>query len=95
MPAIPFVAINLVMGLTPMRTWTYLWVSQLGMLAGTIAYVYAGTQLAEFRLSVGLLAAFTILGLSPPAAKKLLDADMGRGVLARWTTPPDSTATSS
>ena len=56
-PAFPFVAINLVMGLTPIRTWTYLWVSQLGMLAGTIAYVYAGTQLGEFRLSIGLVAA--------------------------------------
>src|SRR5688572_14473721 len=86
-PAIPFVAINLVMGLTPMRTWTYLWVSQLGMLAGTIAYVYAGTQLAEFRLSVGLLAAFTILGLFPLAAKKLLDAIKARRVYARWTKP--------
>ncbi len=86
-PAIPFVAINLVMGLTPMRTWTYLWVSQIGMLAGTIAYVYAGTQLAEFRLSLGLLAAFTILGLFPLAAKKLLDALKARRVYARWTKP--------
>ena len=47
-PAFPFVAINLLMGLTPIRTWTYLWVSQLGMLAGTIVYVYAGTTLGEF-----------------------------------------------
>jgi pyruvate/2-oxoglutarate dehydrogenase complex dihydrolipoamide dehydrogenase (E3) component/uncharacterized membrane protein YdjX (TVP38/TMEM64 family) len=86
-PAIPFVAINLVMGLTPMRTWTYLWVSQIGMLAGTIAYVYAGTQLAEFRLSLGLVAAFTILGLFPLAAKKLVDAIKGRRVYARWTRP--------
>jgi len=86
-PAFPFVAINLVMGLTPIRTWTYLWVSQVGMLAGTIAYVYAGTQLGEFRLSIGLLAAFTILGLFPLAAKKLLDAIKARRVYARWTRP--------
>jgi pyruvate/2-oxoglutarate dehydrogenase complex dihydrolipoamide dehydrogenase (E3) component/uncharacterized membrane protein YdjX (TVP38/TMEM64 family) len=86
-PAFPFVAINLVMALTPMRTWTYLWVSQLGMLAGTIAYVYAGTQLGEFRLSVGLLLAFTILGLFPLIAKKLLDAIKARRVYARWTRP--------
>ncbi len=86
-PAIPFVAINLVMGLTPIRVWTYLWVSQLGMLAGTIAYVYAGAQLGEFRLSFGLLAAFTILGLFPLAAKKLLDAIKARRVYARWTRP--------
>jgi pyruvate/2-oxoglutarate dehydrogenase complex dihydrolipoamide dehydrogenase (E3) component/uncharacterized membrane protein YdjX (TVP38/TMEM64 family) len=86
-PAFPFVAINLVMGLTPIRTWTYLWVSQLGMLAGTIAYVYAGTQLGEFRLSVGLLLAFTILGLFPLIAKKVLDAIKARRVYARWTKP--------
>jgi dihydrolipoamide dehydrogenase len=49
-PGIPFVAVNLVMGLTPIRTWTYVWVSQLGMLAGTIAYVYAGTQLGQFKV---------------------------------------------
>src|SRR3990172_11044665 len=41
--AIPFFAINLAMGLTPMRTWTFYWVSQLGMLAGTVVYVNAGT----------------------------------------------------
>ena len=86
-PAFPFVAINLVMGLTPIRTWTYLWVSQVGMLAGTIAYVYAGTQLGEFRLSVGLLVAFTILGLFPLDAKKALDAIKARRVYARWTKP--------
>ncbi len=86
-PAFPFVAINLVMGLTPIRTWTYLWVSQVGMLAGTIAYVYAGTQLGEFRLSIGLLVAFTILGLFPLVAKKLLDAIKARRVYARWTKP--------
>ena len=86
-PAFPFVAINLVMGLTPIRTWTYLWVSQLGMLAGTIAYVYAGTQLGEFRLSIGLVIAFTILGLFPLVAKKLLDAIKARRVYARWTRP--------
>ncbi len=48
-PAFPFFVINLVMGLTPIRTWTFYWVSQLGMLAGTIVYVYAGTKLARIR----------------------------------------------
>jgi dihydrolipoamide dehydrogenase len=86
-PAFPFVAINLVMGLTPIRTWTYLWVSQTGMLAGTIAYVYAGTQLGEFRLSIGLLVAFTILGLFPLVAKKTLDAIKARKLYAKWTRP--------
>src|SRR5688572_13386278 len=59
-PAFPFFVINLVMGLTPIRTWTFYWVSQLGMLAGTIVYVYAGTQLGEFRISGGLIAAFVL-----------------------------------
>jgi pyruvate/2-oxoglutarate dehydrogenase complex dihydrolipoamide dehydrogenase (E3) component/uncharacterized membrane protein YdjX (TVP38/TMEM64 family) len=83
-PAFPFFVINLVMGLTPIRAWTFYWVSQLGMLAGTIVYVYAGTQLAEFRLSAGLVVAFTVLGLFPLAAKKLLEAIKARRVYARW-----------
>jgi len=83
-PAFPFFVINLVMGLTPIRAWTFYWVSQLGMLAGTIVYVYAGTQLAEFRLSAGLVVAFTVLGLFPLAAKKALAAIKARRVYARW-----------
>jgi uncharacterized membrane protein YdjX (TVP38/TMEM64 family) len=86
-PAFPFFLINLAMGLTPIRTWTYYWVSQIGMLAGTVAYVYAGTQLGEFRLSVGLIAAFTLLGLFPLAAKKALDALKARRAYARWHKP--------
>ena len=86
-PVFPFVAINLLMGLTPIRTWTYAWVSQVGMLAGTVVYVYAGTQLGEFRISVGLLAAFTLLGIFPLIAKKALDAIKARKVYARWTRP--------
>jgi len=83
-PAFPFFVINLVMGLTPIRAWTFYWVSQLGMLAGTIVYVYAGTQLAEFRLSAGLVAAFTVLGLFPLVAKKALEAIKARRVYAPW-----------
>jgi Uncharacterized conserved protein len=83
-PAFPFFVINLVMGLTPIRTWTFYWVSQLGMFTGTIVYVYAGTQLGEFRISIGLLAAFALLGLFPLVAKKALDATKARKVYARW-----------
>ena len=83
-PAFPFFAINLLMGLTPIRTWTYFWVSQLGMFAGTVAFVYAGTELAEFRLSAGLLAAFTLIGFFPLIAKRVLDAVKARRVYARW-----------
>lgn len=44
-PAVPFFVINAVMGLTRIRVWTFWWVSQLGMLAGTIVYVYAGSTI--------------------------------------------------
>ena len=86
-PAFPFFIINVVMGLTPIRTWTFYWVSQVGMLAGTVVYVYAGTQLGQFRLSFGLLAAFALLGIFPLVAKKVLDAYKARRVFARWTRP--------
>ncbi len=76
-PAFPFFVINLVMGLTPMRLPTFYWISQLGMLAGTIVYVNAGTEIARIDrlsgiLSPSLLASFTLLGLFPLIAKKLL-----------------------
>ena len=80
-PAFPFFVINLVMGLTPIKTWTYWWVSQLGMLPGTAVYVYAGSQLPSLAtlkekgasgiLTPGMLIAFTILGLMPLTLKKL------------------------
>ena len=76
-PAFPFFVINLVMGLVPMRTWTFYWVSQVGMLAGTIVYVNAGTQLASIDslgglLSPALIASFAALGLFPLVARKAL-----------------------
>jgi pyruvate/2-oxoglutarate dehydrogenase complex dihydrolipoamide dehydrogenase (E3) component/uncharacterized membrane protein YdjX (TVP38/TMEM64 family) len=86
-PAFPFVAINLLMGLTPIRTWTYFWVSQVGMLAGTLVYVYAGTKLGEFRVSFGLLAAFALLGFFPLLAKRAMEAIKARRVYARWSKP--------
>jgi pyruvate/2-oxoglutarate dehydrogenase complex dihydrolipoamide dehydrogenase (E3) component/uncharacterized membrane protein YdjX (TVP38/TMEM64 family) len=86
-PAFPFFVINLVMGLTPIRTWTFYWVSQIGMLAGTIAYVYAGTTLGEFRISFELILAFTLLGVFPLVAKKALDVIQARRVYARWKRP--------
>ena len=91
-PAIPFFAINLAMGLTPIRTWNFYWVSQLGMLAGTIVYVNAGTQLAAIEspagiLSPGLISAFVLLGFFPLLAKRLLDGVKARKIYARWTRP--------
>ncbi len=88
-PAIPPAAINLLFGLTKMRTWTFYWVSQLGMLAGTIVYVNAGTQLGKLEslkgiLSPGLIGSFVLLGLFPLIAKKIVDVVQGRKVYARW-----------
>ena len=54
-PLVPFFVINLLMGLTAMKTRTFYWVSQLGMLLGTIVYVNAGTQLAKIDSLKGVL----------------------------------------
>ncbi|HCY64396.1 MAG TPA: pyridine nucleotide-disulfide oxidoreductase [Oxalobacteraceae bacterium] len=91
-PAFPFFAVNLLMGLTRIRTWTYYWVSQIGMLAGTVVYVNAGTQLAQIDslhgiLSPGLLGSFLLLGLFPLAAKKLVDMAKSRQVYKKWNKP--------
>jgi dihydrolipoamide dehydrogenase len=86
-PAFPFFAINLAMGLTPMRTWTFYWVSQVGMLAGTIVYVYAGTQLGAFQITWQLVVALALLGIFPLAAKKVLDAFKARKAYRRWPKP--------
>jgi uncharacterized membrane protein YdjX (TVP38/TMEM64 family) len=76
-PVFPFFVINLLMGLTKIRLITYYWVSQVGMLAGTIVYVNAGKELAKIDslsgiLSPGLLISFAILGLFPITVKKLM-----------------------
>ena len=78
-PAIPFFAINPVFGLTPMKPWTFYWVSQIGMLAGTVVYVNFGAQLANVEeisltgiLSPGLIIGFVLLGLLPLVLKKTM-----------------------
>jgi len=91
-PLFPFFVINLVMGLTPIRTWTFAWVSQVGMLAGTLVYVNAGTQLAKIDslsgiLSPGLLLSFVLLGVFPLIAKKILAFIKARKVLAGYPRP--------
>jgi len=76
-PIFPFFVINLLMGLTRMRLSTYFWVSQIGMLAGTVVFVNAGKELARIDslsgiLSPGVLISFAVLGLFPIAVKKFL-----------------------
>ena len=82
-PAFPFFIINLVMGLTPMRTITFALVSQLGMLPGTIVYVNAGTQLGRIEslqgiLSPALIGSFVLLGVFPLVAKWIVGAVKAR-----------------
>ena len=91
-PVFPFFVVNLLMGLTPVRTLTYFWVSQVGMLLGTIVYVNAGTQLAGIAslrdiASPGLLASFAALGLLPWIGKAVMGAIKSRRVYARFTRP--------
>ena len=91
-PLFPFFMINLAMGLTSIRTWTFYWVSQLGMLAGTMVYVNAGTQIAQIEslrgiLSPGLLLSFALLGVFPLIAKNAVNWLRARKVYARWPRP--------
>ncbi len=91
-PIFPFFIINLVMGLTPMRTSTFYWVSQLGMVAGTLVYVNAGTQLASLEspagiLSPGLIGSFALLGVFPLLARRFVRFLKRRKALAKWTRP--------
>ncbi|MDT8320553.1 MAG: FAD-dependent oxidoreductase [Xanthomonadales bacterium] len=91
-PVFPFWVINLVMALTPIRTWTYYWVSQLGMLPATLVYVNAGTQLSRIEstgdiLSPGLIGAFVLLGLLPLILRFVLRVLKNRKVYAGHSKP--------
>jgi dihydrolipoamide dehydrogenase len=91
-PVFPFFMINLAMGLTNLKTQTFYWVSQVGMLAGTIVYVNAGTQLGQLEslagiLSPGLLGSFALLGIFPLIATRIVDAIKANKVYAKWTRP--------
>ncbi len=91
-PIFPFFLINLLMGLTPIKTFTYYWVSQVGMLAGTLVYVNAGTQLARIDglqgiVSPGLLLSFILLGIFPIIAKKINKWLKKRRIYGKWSKP--------
>ena len=93
-PAFPFFAINLAMSVTPISTWTFYWVSQAGMLLGTIVYVNAGAELGQIEslslagiLTPELIASFALLGLFPLIAKKALAQLKARKALRRFTKP--------
>ncbi len=76
-PVFPFFVINLAMGITRMPLFSFYWVSQVGMLPGTMVYVNAGKELGRIDslsgiLSPGLIISFVILGLFPITVKKLM-----------------------
>ncbi len=75
-PVVPFFLINLTMGLTALRSWTFYWVSQVGMLVGTAVYVNAGIQLGNLHslsdvASPALLGSFALLGLFPLVVRRI------------------------
>ncbi|MGL5429864.1 MAG: FAD-dependent oxidoreductase [Vibrio sp.] len=91
-PIFPFFLINVLMGLTSLKVRTFYWVSQIGMLAGTIVYVNAGTQLAKIEtlaniISPTLLFSFALLGFFPLLAKSFIMQIQRRKVYQSWTKP--------
>ncbi|WP_350635509.1 FAD-dependent oxidoreductase [Pseudoalteromonas sp. GW168-MNA-CIBAN-0100] len=91
-PVFPFFLINLLMGVTSIKSWTYYWVSQAGMLAGTFVFVNAGTQLAQIDslsgiLSFNLILSFALLGIFPFIAKGILNVFKKRRVYKNYTKP--------
>ncbi len=91
-PLFPYVVINAVMGLTRLRTWTFYWVSQLGMLPATVVLVNAGAQLGRIQaagdvFSPGLIGSLVLLAIFPLAARRVAAAFRGRQVYARFQRP--------
>ena len=91
-PAVPFFLVNLLMGLTKIKVLTYYWVSQIGMIAGTAVYVYAGTELGKIESAKGIftptmLIAFTLLGIFPWIAKAVIGYFQRRKIYAKWRAP--------
>ncbi len=91
-PVFPFFVINLVMGLTTLRLWPFFWVSQLGMFAGTVVYINAGTQLAQIESASGIFSgeivfSFLLLALLPFMGKKIVSMIKNRKALAGFVKP--------
>ena len=91
-PVFPFFVINVLMALTALKTWTFYWVSQLGMLLGTVIYVNAGTKLATLNstgdiLSIDLIISLCVVGLLPITAKLFIGLIRRKRIYAKWTRP--------
>ncbi|MEK6577827.1 MAG: TVP38/TMEM64 family protein [Bdellovibrionota bacterium] len=83
LPVVPFFVVNFLMGLTSLPSWTFMWVSQLGMLPATVIYVNAGTQLAQIQslndiLTFRILLSLSALGLLPIATKFIVSMTLSR-----------------
>lgn len=93
-PLFPFFVINALMGLTSIKVSTFFWVSQLGMLPGTLAYINAGTQLGNITstsdiVSWPILISFSIIGVIPILAKRIITAVRTNHILARFKRPSE------
>ena len=93
-PAFPFFVINLVMGLTSLRLRTFFWVSQVGMLAGTVVYVNAGTQLGNIEsaneiFSTEILLSFLLLAMLPFIGRKVVSVLSNRKALEGFSKPDE------
>ena len=91
-PIFPFFVINVLMGLTPMRTLTYVLTSFFGMLAGTIIFVNVGTQLASLESVSGILTpkiwgAFILLAIFPWIAKFIINTLKSRRIYKDFNRP--------
>ena len=91
-PIFPFFMINMVMGLTTIRTASFYIVSQLGMLPGTAVYVNAGVQLSKIDslsgiLSIEMLLSFALLGILPIGSKKIIMILKSRKIYKKWNKP--------
>ncbi|MEO9468405.1 FAD-dependent oxidoreductase [Parasphingorhabdus sp.] len=91
-PAFPFFMINLLMGLTKMKVWTYFFASQIGMLAGTIVFVNAGTQLSQVNsvgevFSLPVIGSFVLLAIFPWIAKAIIALFKRRRIYKGWSRP--------
>jgi len=91
-PVIPFFVVNLLMGLTTLPVRTFYAISQLGMLAATVVFVNAATQLASLHslsgiLSPRIIGSFALLGVFPLIARWVVARVKARRVYARWPKP--------
>ncbi|WP_408900043.1 FAD-dependent oxidoreductase [Photobacterium piscicola] len=91
-PVFPFFLINLLMGLTIIKTRTFFWVSQLGMLAGTAVYINAGTQLGKIDSLSGIISApvlfsLVLLGIFPLLTKWIMKTTAIKKQYKQWQKP--------